>query len=249
MTSLGLTTDPRTTAEPADLFAAVAAAGFTHVGVPASFAQASPLLAQHGLACDEVLAVMFSGDTKDVLASARRAADAASELGARNVLGFVTSTCADTAYQMREVVATLASSGVRLALEFSPVSALPSLATARDLVASSGVTGRVGFVLDPWHVFNGPTTLADVSAVPIEEIAYVQFDDGFPVAEDAWAETMNGRVWPGEGSFDLGGFVDAVRGRGWDGLVSVEVLNVDYGRLPLAEFAQRAFDTTQKWWN
>ena len=40
---------------------------------------------------------------------------------------------------------------------------------------------------------------------------------------------------PGDGQFELERFVSTLRNRGWDGVVSVEVLNKDLRALPVDE--------------
>ena len=51
-------------------------------------------------------------------------------------------------------------------------------------------------------------------------------------------ETVNRRTWPGDGEFDLARFTQTLRRRGWDGLVSVEVLSDQLRDLPVATFAR-----------
>jgi len=100
-----------------------------------------------------------------------------------------------------------------------------------------------------WHHFRGPDTWADLEAVPLDAIAYLQFSDALPMAgDDVLAETLSRRVFPGEGEFDLDGWCERVRAKGFDGVVSVEVLNEGLRDLDPASFAQRAFDATSRYW-
>jgi sugar phosphate isomerase/epimerase len=88
--------------------------------------------------------------------------------------------------------------------------------------------------------------------MPLERIAYVQFSDALPPAENssAMAETLHRRTLPGDGTLDLRRFAHVLRERGWDGLVSVEVLSAALReRLPVGEFAAAAGAATARYWS
>ena len=57
-------------------------------------------------------------------------------------------------------------------------------------------------------------------------------------------ETMTQRAFPGEGEFDLPGFMGAVAATGYDGPYGVEVINVDNRSRSLEELAERAYRTS-----
>ena len=61
-------------------------------------------------------------------------------------------------------------------------------------------------------------------------------------------ETLNRRAMPGDGDFELERFASTLLERGWQGLVSVEVLSRDLRQLPVDEFAGRAYETTARYW-
>ena len=108
---------------------------------------------------------------------------------------------------------------------------------------------RAGVVIDSWHFFRGESSWQDLETVPLSRIAYVQFSDATAaVSDDVLDETMNRRVMPGDGGFELDRFASTLLGRGWEGLVSVEVLSRDLGRLPVAEFARLAWESTSPYW-
>jgi len=62
-------------------------------------------------------------------------------------------------------------------------------------------------------------------------------------------ETMHRRALPGEGILDLVRFAATLLDRGWDGLVSVEVLSEELRASPIEEIARRAHDTTARYWS
>ena len=132
--------------------------------------------------------------------------------------------------------------------EFSPLGTVPSIPAALAVVEAAGVD-RAGVVIDSWHFFRGESRWKDLEAVPLGRIAYVQFSDAPDArSDDLLDETMNRRVMPGNGGFELERFASTLLERGWEGLVSIEVLSRDLGRLPVAEFARLAYESTSPYW-
>ena len=249
---LALTPDSRWTDGTAELASAAGAAGFTGLGLGADRAVvpgAAEVLAGAGVRCTELLALMVSRNEERTLASARQLAAAADAVGAPWVLTVpATPPSAEAAALLGRCADVVAEAGARLAVEFSPLGVVTSIATARELIAA-GDPGRTAVMIDTWHFSRGDSTWADLETVPLEEIAYLQFSDApEPLGDDGFDETMNRRVWPGEGTFELERFATTLRDRGWAGTVSVEVLNADLARLPVAEFARTAYATTARYW-
>ncbi len=249
---LALTTDSRWTADTAELAAAAGAAGFAGIGLGADRATAPGVpaaLAAAGVRCSELMALMVSRNEERTLASARQLAAAAEAVGAPWVLTVpVAPPSAEAAALLRRCADVVADAGARLAVEFSPLGVVTSIAAARELIAAAD-PGRTAVMIDTWHFSRGDSTWDQLAGIPFEEIAYLQFSDApEPVGDDGFAETMDRRVWPGEGTFELERFAGTLRDRGWAGTVSVEVLNAELVRLPVAEFARSAHDTTARYW-
>jgi sugar phosphate isomerase/epimerase len=57
-------------------------------------------------------------------------------------------------------------------------------------------------------------------------------------------ETINHRRLPGEGEFDVAGYVDVCRDMGYPGPWGVEVLSEELRNLPMEEIFKRAYETT-----
>jgi sugar phosphate isomerase/epimerase len=53
---------------------------------------------------------------------------------------------------------------------------------------------------------------------------------------------------PGEGVLELDRFAGTLLDRGWDGLVSVEVLSAELRALPVDVLVRRLHDTTARFW-
>lgn len=249
----GLSPDTRWSFSPVEIGAAAAKAGFTAVGFGPQHdvAGAAPALADLGVRCHELFVLIVSNDTRRTIAEAERMAAAAASVGAQwvPVIAFNNFTLDEqTAPMLAECARVLEAAGTRFGFEFGTIGSVRSIDEALAMVEATG-SPDAGIVIDAWHFFQGPSSWEQLEQVPLERIAYVQFTDGVePVSDDVMDETWNRRVWPGEGSFDLPRFVATLRDRGWDGLVSVEVLNAQYSQLPITEFAARAYEMTARYW-
>ncbi len=113
--------------------------------------------------------------------------------------------------------------GVRLALEFrGSATFCSSLDTALSLVTACGES-NVGINFDVFHYYTGPSKFEDLRLLTRNNLAFVQLCDlaGVPreLATDA------DRVLPGDGDFQLGPILQHFRTIGYDGWVSVELMN------------------------
>jgi sugar phosphate isomerase/epimerase len=140
------------------------------------------------------------------------------------------------------------AAGIGLAVEFSPLTRVRTIADARGLIAATGSDARPGVIVDTWHFFRGRDRWPDLGALPVDELAFVQFTDGQSAGEDPGYDTLHRRALPGEGEFDLDRFAACLRAKGFRGHVSVEVLSQDLRALPVEEFARRTMDTSLPYW-
>jgi sugar phosphate isomerase/epimerase len=113
--------------------------------------------------------------------------------------------------------------GVRLALEFRGSNAFcSSLDTAVRLAAACGEP-NVGVCLDLFHFFKGPSKESDLELLSPQNLFWVQVSDlaGVPreLATDA------DRILPGDGDLPLKKLLGKLRERGYDGYVSLELMN------------------------
>jgi sugar phosphate isomerase/epimerase len=249
---LGLTPDGRWDIDVAGLAAAASAAGFSALGLRADLAgpEARTELAGAGLRCHELLALVVGEDAPGTIENAERLARAAAEVGAEWVLSvYLTGVSDRTTKLVERCAAILAEAGTALAVEFSPLGPVATLRDALDLVAAAGA-GRAGVIIDSWHFCTGTERWDALARVPLELVAYVQFADASaPTSDNAMRESMHGRAFPGEGVLELDRFASTLLDRGFDGLVSVEVLSRELRALPVPEFARRAHDTTAPYWD
>jgi sugar phosphate isomerase/epimerase len=112
---------------------------------------------------------------------------------------------------------------VRIGLEFrasAPFCA--SLDTAVALVAQCGEP-NVGINFDVFHYYTGPSKFEDLALLTHDNLAFVQLSDlaGIPreLARDS------DRIMPDEGDFQLQPILDHFRKIGYEGCVSLELMN------------------------
>jgi sugar phosphate isomerase/epimerase len=115
------------------------------------------------------------------------------------------------------------SFGVRIALEFQKSSPFCScLETAAAMVAQCG-SPNAGVCVDAFHFQTGPSKLEDLDGLPGELIAWVQLCDVMGTPRELAGDSD--RVLPGDGDFPLAALVDRLARTGYEGHVSLELLN------------------------
>jgi sugar phosphate isomerase/epimerase len=115
--------------------------------------------------------------------------------------------------------------GFTIALEVSPWKGNLDLPTAVELIRRTG-RDNAGLVIDSWHMFRGETAGDQLRAVPDAMVTSIQISDAPREAQpDLVAETMGGRLLPGDGVIDLGDFLGALDRPDAAAAVTVEVLS------------------------
>ena len=83
-------------------------------------------------------------------------------------------------------------------------------------------------------------------AIPAERVLAVQVDDGPAQAEENLIEaTLHNRLVPGEGAFDVAGYLGSLRSIGARAPIGVEVFSDDLHALGATEAARRAAEATR----
>jgi 2-keto-myo-inositol isomerase len=134
--------------------------------------------------------------------------------------------------------------GVTLGLEFRARSSFcTSLDTAIALVEECGEP-NVGVNLDVFHYYIGPSKFDDLDLLTPGRLAHVQLCDlaGVPreLADDG------DRVLPGDGDFRLGPLVDRLRQIGYQGWVSLELMNPTLWRANPTQVAEIGLTALRK---
>jgi sugar phosphate isomerase/epimerase len=133
-----------------------------------------------------------------------------------------------------------------VAYEFMPFDVnINTLGNAVALVQGAG-RANGGLAIDTWHMTKLGISPDDLSRVPRQYLKWVELSDGqFQDMDDSIDETVNHRRLPGEGEFDLHGYVRACRQVGYDQPWGVEVLSAALRELPIEQQFERAYETTR----
>jgi 2-keto-myo-inositol isomerase len=112
---------------------------------------------------------------------------------------------------------------VRLGLEFRGTDTFCScLETALHLVERCGEP-NVGVNFDVFHFYKGPSKLEDMDRLNSQNLAFVQVCDVAGMPREAM--TDSDRILPGEGDFHLSTIMSRLRQVGYEGWVSLEMMN------------------------
>jgi len=96
-------------------------------------------------------------------------------------------------------------------------------------------------VIDTWHMSKLGIKPDDLRKIPLDRLGWVELSDGqYENMEDTLDEVINRRKLPGEGEFDIRGYVEVARDMGYAEPWGVEVLSEDLRALPLDEMYRRA---------
>ncbi|MGW1992052.1 sugar phosphate isomerase/epimerase family protein [Embleya sp. NPDC001921] len=240
--------------------AAAEAAGYDHIGLdllsvlahereglPAS--ELAAHLGRHDLPCHELVSLSISADEPGTLRSLGQILRVARVLRPEQVLCVVTGEIDDPVVaNTARCARALAAEGIGLAVEFLPTRHVDSIAEALRLwerVAHPNLR----LVVESWHFFRGPSRWADLAALPLDRIGFVQFADApAPVTDDTHHESMHRRVLPGRGVLDLDRFCATLAAKGYDDVVSVELLSDDWRTADLYTFAEATLAATRTAW-
>ena len=115
-----------------------------------------------------------------------------------------------------------------------------ALAVVGGAAASNG-----GVAIDTWHMSKLGIEPDELRRIPPEYLSWVELSDGqLEDMEDPVDETINHRSLPGEGQFDIRGYVDVCIDHGYAGPWGVEVLSEELRNNPIDVIFRRAYDAT-----
>lgn len=227
-----------------DKLAAAAAAGFDGVEIFENDLVASPWspsrIREHcaglGLGIDLYQPFRdFEGVPPEVLrANLRRADrkfDVMEQLGVDTML-VCSSVSPDTvddddlaAEQLSTLAARAADRGMRIAYEALAWGKFVSTYDHSWRIVRRAAHPALGLCLDSFHVLSRGSDLAAIRVIPGSKIFFLQLADAPRMHMDVLQWSRHHRLFPGQGSFDLTGFVGAVLSTGYDGPLSLEVFN------------------------
>jgi sugar phosphate isomerase/epimerase len=129
--------------------------------------------------------------------------------------------------------------------EFMPFDAtINSLDTALALVEAVDAP-NAGLVVDTWHMAKLEIAPDELRRIPLRALSWIELSDGHHEwQEDRLDEVINHRELPGEGEFDIPGYVAVAQDMGYRGPWGVEVLSEPLRNLPIEEIFDRAHAAT-----
>jgi sugar phosphate isomerase/epimerase len=125
--------------------------------------------------------------------------------------------------------------------EFMPFDVnVNSIETALEVVGD--VEGS-GVVIDTWHMAKLGIAPDDLRKIPLEQLGWVELSDGrYENMEDLVDEVVNHRRLPGEGEFDIRGYVEVCSELGYSEPWGVEVLSQELRSYPIDEMYRRTYE-------
>jgi 4-hydroxyphenylpyruvate dioxygenase len=227
-----------------DKLAAVAAAGFDGVEIfendlvvsPWSPKQIRDRCADLGLTIDLYQPFRdFEAVPPDVLAANLRRAehkfDVMAELGADTMLvcSSVSPDAVDdddlAAEQLHLLADRAAGRGMRIAYEALAWGRFVSTYDHSWRIVRRADHPALGLCLDSFHVLSRGSDPSGIRVIPGEKLFFLQLADAPRLRMDVLQWSRHHRLFPGQGAFDLPGFVRLVLGTGYAGPLSLEVFN------------------------
>jgi len=136
--------------------------------------------------------------------------------------------------------------GLLVHLEWLAWSRIPDLANALEVVTLADRPNG-GLNIDTWHCARTGTDAAALLEIPAERVLAVQIDDGPAEAEGNLIDaTLHHRLLPGEGDFDLLGYIGALRRIGVAAPMGVEVFSDELHELGPLDAARRSAEAMQR---
>jgi sugar phosphate isomerase/epimerase len=135
--------------------------------------------------------------------------------------------------------------GAKILYEFMPFDVnVDSLDKALQVVEGAGADNG-GVVIDTWHMAKLGIAPDELRRIPVHYLGWIELSDGrHEWMEDRLDEVINHRNLPGEGEFDIQGYVDACRDHGYPGPWGVEVLSEELRNNTIDVIFRRAYDST-----
>ena len=133
----------------------------------------------------------------------------------------------------------------KIVYEFMPFDAnVRSIDAVLEVVGGAGAANG-GIGIDTWHMSKLGIEPDELRRIPIEYLSWVELSDGRrDDMDDLIDETVNHRRLPGEGEFDIHGYIEVAQDHGYAGPWGVEVLSEELRNQPMDVIFRQAFETT-----
>jgi len=138
-----------------------------------------------------------------------------------------------------------ANAGTSILFEVMPFAMIDNVADSLTMLEAADADNG-GLMIDTWHIVKMGTPYAEVANIPQRFLLGVELNDGYlvtPEGMELTTETTQHRAFPGQGEFDMPGFMNAIEAAAYDGPYGVEVINVRNRSRTLDELASIAYET------
>jgi 4-hydroxyphenylpyruvate dioxygenase len=172
-----------------------------------------------------------TGQFRKSLARAERKFDVMAALGVDTVLvcsSVSPSAAADDdliAAQLTELAGRAEDRGMRIAYEALAWGRHVSTWDRSWRIVQRADHRALGLCLDSFHVLSREVSPAGIAEIAPGKIFFLQLADAPHLSMDVLQWSRHHRLFPGQGAFDLPGFVRSVLAAGYDGPLSLEVFN------------------------
>lgn len=186
----------------------------------------------HGLVVPNVIAMHGWGNATDAaypaaLEQCRRLMDLAVQLGSQYIVATPPRDACDlgvVSRRYRDLLTLGKQIGVLPTMEYLGFChSVYRIDQAQQIVAEAN-DPQATLVLDSFHTFRGGSTFADLTRVPVAQIAHFHLDDA-PAYVRRELQMDPDRVMPGDGILDLRAEMNWLREQGYRGAISLELFN------------------------
>lgn len=129
-----------------------------------------------------------------------------------------------------------AAHGVKIAVEFQAKNTFVNNLETAVMLIESARQPNVGLCLDLFHFFVGPSKFEDLSHLSPTNLFHVQVSDVADRPREL--ATDADRIMPGDGDFRLQPVFEHLRRTGYDGAVSLELLNPMFWQIPARQIGE-----------
>jgi 4-hydroxyphenylpyruvate dioxygenase len=99
---------------------------------------------------------------------------------------------------------------------------------------------HVGLIVDSFHTLALPDDWSGLDQIKGDKIFFVQLADAPRLGMNPLPLSRHHRVLPGQGDFDVAGFMEKVLKTGYNGIISLEIFNDDFRSAPARDTATDA---------
>jgi 2-keto-myo-inositol isomerase len=151
----------------------------------------------------------------------------------------------NTVTSLRTMSEVAAPYGVNLAFEFLgfPWCSVQTVTQAWEIVRATD-RANVGMVVDTCHFYAGGSTFECILDIDVRKLAVFHINDVESMPKEKITDAN--RLFPGDGVIPLKEIIRAVRGIGYDGVVSVEIFRPEYWQRDPLSVAREAKEKTAR---